>query len=46
MDEWNVLGASALPSAKVTEQREKYFKGVKFRTVKELLEDAKSMEIV
>ncbi|KAL1740770.1 hypothetical protein HDZ31DRAFT_46842, partial [Schizophyllum fasciatum] len=40
MDEWNYTGASALPWDKVEAQRQKFFAGVKFRTVRELLEEA------
>lgn len=40
MDEWNVVGASAVPMDRVLEQRERFFSGVKFRELRELLEDA------
>lgn len=46
MDEWNITGASAVPWDLVLEQREKYFCGIKFRTVQELMEDAEKMEKV
>lgn len=46
MDEWNVTGASAVPWELVLEQREKYFKGIRFRTVDEILKDAEVMERV
>ncbi|PLB54030.1 hypothetical protein P170DRAFT_431727 [Aspergillus steynii IBT 23096] len=40
MDEWNVIGASAVPMDRVLEHRERFFSGVKFRGLRELLEDA------
>ncbi|KAI5898200.1 NAD(P)-binding protein [Schizophyllum commune H4-8] len=40
MDEWNYTGASALPWDKVESQRRRFFRDIKFRTVRELLEDA------
>ena len=46
MDEWNVTGASAVPWEDVARQREKYFKGIQFRSIEELLEDAKTMDVV
>lgn len=46
MDEWNVTGASAVPWEVVERQREKYFKGIKFRGIGELLEDSKTMDVV
>jgi len=46
IDEWNTTGASAVPVEKALEQRETYFKGIKFRDINELLEDAKHMEVV
>lgn len=46
MDEWNYSGASAVPWDRVVAQREKYFLGVKFRTVEELLEDGKVVDII
>lgn len=46
MDEWNVTGASAVPWGEVERQREKFFKGVKFRSIEELLEDSKTMDVV
>jgi len=39
MDEWNVTGASALPWNEVERQRERNFHGIKFRNIRELLED-------
>ena len=44
MDEWNVTGASAPPRERVEEQKQKYFKGIHFRGVKEALKDAEIME--
>ncbi|KAK7463121.1 hypothetical protein VKT23_007706 [Stygiomarasmius scandens] len=40
MDEWNVTGASAVPLEVALEQRNKYFEGIKFRSIQELMEDA------
>ncbi|KAK7034502.1 hypothetical protein VNI00_012349 [Paramarasmius palmivorus] len=40
MDEWNVTGASAVPQDVALKQREKFFKGIKFRSIQELMEDA------
>ncbi|KAF5368884.1 hypothetical protein D9758_003100 [Tetrapyrgos nigripes] len=42
MDEWNITGASAVPWDIVVAQREKYFEGIKFRSIRELMEDADS----
>ncbi|PGH15275.1 hypothetical protein AJ80_05628 [Polytolypa hystricis UAMH7299] len=46
MDEWNVAGASAVPWSEVERQREKFFKGIKFRAIRELLEDGEKVGIV
>jgi hypothetical protein len=46
MDEWNVTGASAVPWEEVARQREGYFKGIKFRSIEDLLEDSKTMDVV
>lgn len=46
MDEWNVTGAAAVPMEKVRKQRESHFKGIRFRDIEQLLEDAKVMQIV
>lgn len=46
MDEWNITGASAVPWEKVLAQRRKYFEGIRFRTVEEVLQDADIMGIV
>ena len=40
MDEWNVTGASAVPLEVALKQRNKYFEGIKFRSIRELMEDA------
>jgi nucleoside-diphosphate-sugar epimerase len=37
---WSISGAGFLPQEKLARQREKYFKGIKFRTVDEFLADA------
>ncbi|TPX19196.1 hypothetical protein DIZ76_016982 [Coccidioides immitis] len=39
MDEWNITGASAVPMDMVMRQREKFFSGLKFRGIEDLLED-------
>lgn len=39
MDEWNVTGVSAPPMEIVLRQREKFFQGVRFRGIKEVLRD-------
>lgn len=44
MDEWSVLGATAVPRDVALEQREKYFKDVHFRTLEELFADSKTMQ--
>lgn len=41
MDEWNYSGASALPYDIVVDQRKRFFDGVHFRRIKELLNDSK-----
>ena len=46
MDEWNYSGASAVPLDKVLDQRSRFFNGVHFRTIEELLNDAEKLEIV
>jgi swainsonine biosynthesis oxidoreductase SwnR len=46
MDEWNVTGAACVPWDIVLRQRERYFKGLRFREIEELLEDAERMELV
>lgn len=46
MDEWNVTGASAVPWEEVARQREGYFKGIKFRSIEDLLEDSKTVDVV
>ena len=46
MDEWNVTGASAVPWDEVVRQREKYFRGIKFRSIIELLNDREKAGIV
>ncbi|PKY01119.1 NAD(P)-binding protein [Aspergillus campestris IBT 28561] len=40
MDEWNVMGASAVPIDRVLAQREKFFSDVEFRGVEVFLRDA------
>lgn len=40
MDEWNVTGASAPPIVKVQEQQERFFHGIHFRGIEEVLVDA------
>lgn len=37
---WSISGAGFLPQEKLTRQKEKYFKGLRFRTVDEFLTDA------
>ncbi|KAL1959572.1 hypothetical protein VTO42DRAFT_1607 [Malbranchea cinnamomea] len=46
MDEWNVTGASAVPWNEVLRQRQKYFQGIKFRSIAELLKDGETLTIV
>ncbi|KAH7145567.1 hypothetical protein B0J13DRAFT_443352, partial [Dactylonectria estremocensis] len=46
MEEWSILGGSALPMEEAIQQREKYFQGVRFRDIEELLESSKSMQII
>lgn len=46
MDEWNVTGACAVPWDEVVRQREKYFRGIKFRSIAELLKDGEKAGIV
>lgn len=41
MDLWNANGASGIPEDKKIQQREKYFQGIKFRTVENLIEEGK-----
>ncbi|PLN86490.1 NAD(P)-binding protein [Aspergillus taichungensis] len=40
MDEWNVMGASAVPMDRVLAQREKFFSDVEFRDIETFLRDA------
>ncbi|KAK1148118.1 hypothetical protein N8T08_010757 [Aspergillus melleus] len=40
MDEWNIMGASAVPMDRVQEQRKRFFSDVQFRGLRELLENA------
>lgn len=44
MDEWNYSGASSPPLDKVLEQRTRYFSGLKFRTIRELMEEGEKAE--
>jgi swainsonine biosynthesis oxidoreductase SwnR len=46
MDAWNISGASVVPWAVVEKQRKTYFEGVKFRTIRELLEEGERQDIV
>jgi len=39
-DMWSISGAGFLPQEKLTRQAHKYFKGIKFRTVDEFLNDS------
>lgn len=43
-DIWSISGAGLLPQEKVKRQAAKYFRGVKFRTVEEFLDDAERLE--
>ena len=36
---WSISGAGFLPQEKLARQQEKYFKGLKFRTIDEFLAD-------
>lgn len=46
MDEWNYSGASSLPYDTVVDQRKRFFEGIHFRGIKELLNDSKVKDIV
>ncbi|KAL0062103.1 hypothetical protein AAF712_011030 [Marasmius tenuissimus] len=46
MDEWNVTGASAVPWDIVMRQRERYFDGIGFRSIQQLMKDAEKCEKV
>ena len=46
MDLWNATGAAGLPTDKVLKQREKYFRGIHFTTIRELIEKAQRSETV
>lgn len=46
MDEWIVTGATACPKDKTLRQREKYFSGIKFSTLEELLQRAEKVEFI
>ena len=41
MDEWSLIGATAVPRDEALQAREKYFKDVHFRNIEELLRDVK-----
>jgi hypothetical protein len=46
MDLWNALGAAGLPEKEVIIQKEKYFIGIHFRGIEELIHDAETMKTV
>ena len=46
VEEMMVLGCLAVPREKTLRQREVFFKGIKFRGLRELLEDAKKMDLI
>jgi hypothetical protein len=46
MDLWNATGAAGLPKHKVKEQREKFFQGIHFTNIRELIKKANNSEIV
>ena len=41
MDEWSYLGGTAVPHEEALQQRQKYFEGIKFRTIDDILADGK-----
>ncbi|KAJ3539872.1 hypothetical protein NM208_g5306 [Fusarium decemcellulare] len=46
IDEWSGSGGTAVPREEALQQRERYLKDVHFRTIDELLEDSKQMQII
>ena len=46
MDEWTMLGATAVPREEALAQRAKYFPNVHFRTIDDLFESSKVVKIV
>ncbi|KAM5346156.1 hypothetical protein ACJ41O_009161 [Fusarium nematophilum] len=46
IDEWSLLGAASVPPEEAARQRERYFKDVHLRSIKELLESSKHMKII
>ena len=46
VDEWNVIGAASCPREKTLRQREKYFKGLNFVTIEELLRRSQSGRMI
>lgn len=43
MDEWSLIGATAVPRDEALQAREKYFKDVHFRNIEEVLRDGKEL---
>lgn len=46
IDEWSLLGATAVPREEADQQREKYFKDVDFRDIEALLLSSQHVPIV
>lgn len=46
VEEWMTKGGSAMPKAVVLRQRDVFFRGVNFRTLKDLLVEAQSQAFI
>ena len=45
-DEFSIDGATACPEEKTLKQREKYFSGMKFSSIKQVLERAEKVDFL